>query len=58
MKSIKEIFSCFKFRVCASFPYTQNWNKLGKVWFHSTLLVKFHGYSVRNFQFLKQLFLN
>ena len=29
-----------------------------KVWFHSTFLVKFHGYFVRNFKSLKQLFLN
>ena len=33
-------------------------NKLGKVWFHSTFLVEFHGISIRNFKSLKQLFLN
>ena len=33
-------------------------NKLGKVWFHGTFLGKFHGCSVRNLKFLKQLFLN
>ena len=33
-------------------------NKLGKVWFHGRFLVKFHGCSVRNLKFLKQLFLN
>ena len=33
-------------------------NKLGKVWFHSTFLVEFHGSSIRNFKSLKQFFLN
>ena len=33
-------------------------NKLEKVWFHCTFLVKFHGCSVRNFKYVKQLFLN
>ena len=45
--------------VCASFLQQEliSVNKLGKVWFHSTILVKFHGCSVRNFKTLKQLFL-
>ena len=33
-------------------------NKLGKVWFHNTLSVKFHGLSIRNLKSLKRLFLD
>ena len=33
-------------------------NKLRKVWFQSTILVKFHGCSVRCFKYLKQFFLD
>ena len=33
-------------------------NKLRKVLFHGLFLVKFYGYSVRNFKSLEQLFLN
>ena len=29
--------------------------KIGEVWFHSTVLVEFHGCSLRNFRSLKQL---
>ena len=33
-------------------------NVLGKVRFHSTVLVKFHGFSLRNLKSLKQFFLD
>ena len=61
--SWKVLFNVLNSWLCALFPYTQNWdfiamNKLEKVWFHSTFLVKFHGCSVRNFKSLKQRFLN
>ena len=61
MKSIKATFWCFKFLNVCIIPLYKKleliaMNKLGKVWFHNTFLVKFHGCSVRNFKSLKQLY--
>ena len=60
-KILKQPFNVLIFWVCASFPYTENWimvavNKLVKVWFCSTFLLKFHGCFLRNFKSLKQLY--
>ena len=63
LKSIKAAFSCFEFMsvwIISLYRKLEliGMNKLGKVWFHSTVRVKFHWCSVRNFISLKQLFLN
>ena len=60
-KILKQPFNVLIFWVCASFPYTENRtmvaiNKLGKVWFCSTFLLKFYGCFLRNFKSLKQLY--
>ena len=62
-KALKQTFKFLNFWVCAFISlYTKleliAMNKLGKVWFHSTFIEKFHGCSVRGFISFKQLFLN
>ena len=63
MKSIKATFYSFKFLSVYIISLYRKlelfaMNKLGKTWFHSTFLVKFHECWVRSLKSVKQLFWN
>ena len=62
-KVLKQPINVSSFWVCASFPYTKKLeliaiNKLGKLCFHGTFLVKIYAYYViKEFQIFKTIFL-